>query len=405
MIRKFFSNIITGRSFWRHANFSEVGELYAAKLMRTVAINLGSVFMSVYMLKNGYSAVAVSLFWASYFALKIVTSLPLAQFIAYIGSKKAILISNFLYIPSMVAFIFLSEIGVYALLVAILFQGASAALYDMAYNISFSRVKSVDKVGREMALMNIFDKIARGVTPLLGGLLAMFFDPKLSIVLSIVFFVIAAQPLMHTDESMKTGFKLAPKRFPWRMTVRSLLIQAPLGFEVYASGNAWGLFLATIIFTTSGNQVYAELGLLTSLILLISLGSTHMYGKLIDRKAGNQLLFWTVAGNIVVNILRAFTRTPAMAFGTNAAHEIAITGYSMATMRGMFDIADRSGYRVFYIGMVQLVSNFGASLSALLLAGALALVDLAHGFSLFYIATAVVMSLAMFSKFRIYSQS
>lgn len=405
MVKKILLSIIRRRRFWQNVNFSEVGELYAARMIRTIAINIGAAFMSVYMLKNGYTIVDVSLFWAAYFGFKVIISLPLAQLIAVIGAKKAILISNFLYVPSMIAFMFLTDFGIWSLLVAGSFQAVSAALYDMAYTVNFSRVKSAKQAGSQVALMNIAEKVAKGISPLIGGLLAMFFDPRATIAISAIFFIFAAWPMMRSNDSMRVGFRLAPKGFPWKMAGRSLVMQMPMGFDVYASGSAWSIFLASLIFTASGNQVYAELGALTSLILLVSIASTHMYGRLIDKRAGGSLLRWTAIGNIFVNIFRALARTPSAAVGTNAAGEVVVTGYSMAFMRGMFDVADKSRFRVFYIGMAQVALNIGSTLAALTLAGAVALFNIDSGFTIFYLLTAAVVSFIVLAKFRVYGKS
>ena len=402
MVKEFLSNIFYRRNPWRNASFSEVGQLYAARSMRTIAVHLGAAFMSVFMLKQGYSIIAVSLFWAAYFGYKVIAMLPLAQLIAYIGPKKAIIISNLLYIPSMVAFIFLEQFGTPVLIVTILFQGASAALYDMGYFISFSRVNNAKKAGKEVATMNIVEQIAKGLSPLIGGLLAMFFDPRASIAASTIFFLFAAWPLTRTADSMTTGFSLAPKGFPWKEASRSLLAQIPIGFDVYASGTAWSLFLASLIFTASGNTVYAELGMLTSLILLVSLASTYAYGKLIDKRAGGQLLTWAAAGNAIVHLFRALIRTPVAAVGANAVSEVMVTGYSMAFMRGTLDVANNIKYRVFYAGMLQLAINFGLVIASLVLAGVMFLLDTRSGFTIFYLITALVSSAIIFTKFKIY---
>lgn len=401
MFKQFINNI-QARHFWRHANFSEVGQLYAARLMRTIAINLGAAFMSVYMLKMGYSVFSVSIFWACYFGTKALIVLPMAQLIANIGPKKAIIISNFLYIPSMVAFVFLPQLGMIGLVISVLFQSTSTALYDTGYLIGFSRLSRTTKVGKEVALINITEKLAKGISPLIGGILAMFFQPQASIIVSIAFFVFAAWPLFHTVDSMTTGFKLAPKGFPWRYSLRSLLIQVPLGFDFYASGSAWSLFLASIIFTANSNQIYAELGGLASIILLVSLVAAHAYGKLIDKKAGGQLLLWTAIGGALTNIARAVTRTPIMAVSTNAANEVMTTGYSMAYMRGMFDVANSVGYRVFYIGMSQCMSYFGSTIAALALALIVLLFDTTNGFTVFYLITGVAVAAVALARFRIY---
>lgn len=373
--------------------------------MRTIGINVGAAFMSVYMLKNGYPIIAVSLFWAAYFGFKVLAMLPLAQFIAKQGPRKSIIISNFLYIPSMVAFIFLPEIGLWALVVTGLFQSTSAALYDMSHSVNFSRVKTSEHAGKQVATMNIFEQVAKAISPLLGGLLALFFDPRASIAVSAIFFMLAAFPLMRSNETASKGFSLAPKGFPWKMAMRSLFVQLPIGFDVYASGNAWSIFLASVIFVAGGNQVYAELGALTAIVFLVSIIATRMYGKLIDKHAGGKLLFWAAAGNVVVHIFRVLVRNPFMVLGTNTAKEVMTAGYSMAFMRGMFDVADQSGYRVLYIALSNLSANAGAAIAALSLAGIIALFDSANGFMIFYILTAGVTSLIMLARFRVYSRA
>ena len=404
MIQKII-HTIAARHFWRTASFSEIGQLHAARLMRTIAINLGAAFISVYMVQIGYSLMFISLFWASYYLFKVIIMIPLAQLIAMIGSRKAIFISNLLYAPSMISFILLPSYGLSMLVVTVLFQATSAALYDMGYLVGLSRLSRDRKPGREVAMMKIAEMIAKGLTPLIGGLLAMFFDPRAMMIISVGFFILASAPLVRMVDSMTTGFRLAPKGFPWKKTAQSLLVQMPIGFDSYASTTAWSLFLVTLIFNASGNQVYAELGALTSFILVVSLVSAYAYGKLIDKKAGGQLLIWTAIGNVIANIFRAFVRTPVAAVGTNAAHEVMLTGYSMASLRGMIDVANTTGYRVFYIAMVQLTVDLGAMIGALLLALIIGFVGVGIGFSAFYIVTAVVVSGIAFVRFSVYKNA
>ena len=75
---KHFINTISSRHFWRTASFSEMGQLHIARLVRTIAINLGAGLIAVSMYKIGFSLVFISLFWVAYFMLKVVIMLPLA---------------------------------------------------------------------------------------------------------------------------------------------------------------------------------------------------------------------------------------------------------------------------------------------------------------------------------------
>ena len=399
-------NNISSRHFWRTASFSEMGQLHVARLVRTIAINLGAGLIAVYMYKIGYSLVFISLFWVAYFMLKVVIMLPLAQLIASIGPRKSIIISNFLYVPSMIAFMFVEQYGVPMLVITVIFQTSSAALYDMGYLVGLSRLsRDSSRGGRAVAMMKIAETVAKGLSPLIGGILAMMFDPRASLVVSLLFFVLASIPLIKMVDSMKTGFRLAPRGFNWKQATQSLLVQIPIGFDYYASTTAWSLFLVVLVFASGGNEVYAKLGALTSLILVVSLVSAYAYGKLIDKKAGGQLLIWTAIGSVVSNLFRVFVRTPIAAIGTNAAHEMMATGYSMAYTRGMMDTANQTGYRVFYVAMTQLTVNLGAGLAALVLAVIIALLGDSIGFSVFYAITSVVVIGIAFVRFSVYKKA
>ena len=399
-------NNISSRHFWRTASFSEIGQLHIARLVRTIAINLGAGLIAVYMYKIGYSLVFISLFWVAYFMLKVVIMLPLAQLIASIGPRKSIIISNFLYVPSMIAFMFVEQYGMPMLVITVIFQTSSAALYDMGYLVGLSRLsRDSSRGGRAVAMMKIAETVAKGLSPLIGGILAMMFDPRASLVVSLLFFVLASIPLIKMVDSMKTGFRLAPRGFNWKKATQSLLVQIPIGFDYYASTTAWSLFLVVLVFASGGNEVYAKLGALTSLILVVSLVSAYAYGKLIDKKAGGQLLVWTAIGSVVSNLFRVFVRTPIAAIGTNAAHEMMATGYSMAYTRGMMDTANQTGYRVFYVAMTQLTVNLGAGLAALVLAVIIALLGDSIGFSVFYAITSVVVIGIAFVRFSVYKKA
>lgn len=399
-------NNISSRHFWRTASFSEIGQLHIARLVRTIAINLGAGLIAVYMYKIGYSLVYISLFWVAYFMLKVVIMLPLAQLIASIGPRKSIIISNFLYVPSMIAFMFVEQYAMPMLVITVIFQTSSAALYDMGYLVGLSRLsRDSSRGGRAVAMMKIAETVAKGLSPLIGGILAMLFDPRASLVVSLLFFVLASMPLIKMVDSMKTGFRLAPRGFNWKQATQSLLVQIPIGFDYYASTTAWSLFLVVLIFASGGNEVYAKLGALTSLILVVSLVSAYAYGKLIDKKAGGQLLVWTAIGSVVSNLFRVFVRTPIAAIGTNAAHEMMATGYSMAYTRGMMDTANQTGYRVFYVAMTQLTVNLGAGLAALVLAVIIALLGDSIGFSVFYAITSVVVIGIAFVRFSVYKKA
>lgn len=390
------------RHFWRYATFSEIGELYASRMLRMLAINMSAAFISVFLYQNGYSVLFIAGFWTAFYGFKVLVSLPAAKYAARFGPKHGILLSNVLYIPSMAIYAFIPEWGIPALAAAGVIQGASSALYDLCYLIDFSKVKSVEHAGKEIAYMNIVEKAAKGLSPLLGGLLAFAAGPQATMWAAALLFALASVPLFKTGEPLKTGQKLAFRGFPWRLAWRSFIAETAVGFDVIASGVVWSLLVAVGILGVTGNKVYAELGALLSVVLLASLAASYAYGKLIDRRRGGELLKTTVMANSLVHLTRPFVTSPAVVAGTNAVNEVATTGYAMAFMRGMFDTADLSGRRITYLGIIEMVVNFGAALAGLACFLCVMAFGDIQGMKLFFFVAAPVTLLIMTPKFRLY---
>lgn len=402
MIQRLIHRFMLRRHFWRYATFSEVGELYASRMLRMLAINIAAAFVSVFLYQNGYSITFIAGFWTLFYGFKVLISLPAAKYAARFGPKHGILLSNLLYIPSMVIYAFIPEWGIPALLVAGVMQGTSSALYDLCYLIDFSKVKSIEHAGKEIAYMNIVEKTAKGLSPLLGGLMAFVAGPQATMWAAALLFALASVPLFKTGEPLKTGQKLVFRGFPWRLTWRSFIAETAVGFDAIASGVVWSLLVAVGILGATGNRVYAELGALLSVVLIASLAASYTYGKLIDRRRGGDLLRVTVVANSFVHAMRPFVTSPAVVAGTNAVNEVATTGYAMAFMRGMFDTADLSGHRITYLGIIEAVVNFGAMLAGLAcLLCVMAIGDIG-GMRVFFFVAAVFSLLIMTPKFHLY---
>lgn len=374
MIRNFITQLLARRRFWRYAPFGEVAELYASRVLRMAALYMISTFVSIYLYQIGFSIATIAFYWAAFYFFKVLTTLPIARLVAWTGPKRAIFISNLLYIPAMVAYALLPTHGVWLLLIAPVFQGISATMYAIAYNIDFSKVKSADHAGKQIAYMNIFEKVTVGLSPLIGGFIAFMWGPQVVIIISALLFAVAATPLFKTGEPVKVNQKLTFRGFPWRLLLGHAPAQFSVGFDVFTSGTVWSLHVAVIILgvTAASNDIYALSGLLLSVVFIVALTASYMYGKIIDRRKGGDLMRFGVAASAVTQIMRAFATTPVSAVGLNAASELATTGYTLPYTRALFDNADLSGARATYLGVVEMLANFGGSVGAVIL-GVLAL--------------------------------
>lgn len=368
MIQKIIHRLLLRRHFWRYASFSEVAEIYASRTTRIFALRLVATFTSIYLIQQGYSLVFIGLFFVCFYLFKVLFAYPSARIIAASGPKHATLISNILIAISMIFLPLVPEYGIAALVLWGVFQGASTCLYDFAYMVDFSKVKSIEHAGKEIAFMNILEKIAASIGPIIGGLLAFFAGPEVVMFIAVALFLLAALPLFKTAEPVRIHQKLEFRGFPWKTTWRSLVAETAVGIDVFAAGNAWAIFMAVVVFSAASNQIYAEVGVVTSIAIVAALLASYTFGRLIDGQKGRGLLRYSTMVNSVTHILRMFATTPFSVVLINILNEGATTGYAMAFNRGIFDTADATGRRIVYLLFIEIAVNLGMALAAALLA-------------------------------------
>lgn len=402
MLQQLIHKLLIRRHFWRHATFSEVAELYASQTLRMMALNIASMMMSVYLYREGYSLVFIAAYWSVYYLFKVFLSFPAARYISRFGPKHAILLSNLLYIPAMIIFSFVPTGGILAITLTGILQGVSATLYDLGYLIDFSKVKNSEHAGKEIAYMNIFEKIAKGLSPLIGGLLAFVAGPQATMWVAAGLFAVASIPLLQTVEPTKSRNGFVFRGFPWRMAWRSMVAETGVGFDVVASGTVWSLFVAIAILGTDGNQVYAQLGALMSVVMLVAIVSSYAYGRMIDKRRGRELLFYSVMADAVVHATRPFVNTAGVTVSVNIANEVATTGYSMAFTRGLFDTADLSGFRITYLACIEVMANLGAMLAGVMFMLAVMWFGDVPGMRYFFFGAAAFVMIIAIPKFHLY---
>lgn len=403
MIQFFINRLLSRRHFWRYATFSEVGELYAARLLRMTANSLVSVFVAVFLYKSGYSLVYIASFYALYFAFKaIFIAVPAALLTARIGPKHGMFIANLCAIPALVSLPLLPHIGEWALVIFTVFQGTSITLYGICHLVDFSKVKHDNHAGKEISFMNIMDKIAAGISPLVGGLIAWLASPEVTMWIAAGLFLVAALPLLRTAEPVQVGQRLSFKGYPWRETWRSLVANVAVGADTTATVVVWPLFLTVVVFASSGSSVYAQIGGLATVTLFVGFIASRMYGILIDRRRGGELLRYATIANSLTHAIRPFIATPVAAALANVINETATTGHSMSFMRGMFDLADRSGHRIAYLFLIELTLNIGSCIASVTLLVFAMLVQEPTALRMTFFVAAVLTLFIMSAKFPLY---
>lgn len=402
MINALIHRFLKRRHFWRHASFSEIAELYASRLMTMFALRFVMVFASVYLYKLDYDLVFIALFWASFYFLKVLFVTPSALIAARIGPKHGLFFANITFAVALMFLFFSAEAGVAAVIVWCVLNAFASELNNLCYQVDFSKVKHSEHAGKEIGFMTIIEKAASGLSPLIGGIVASLFGAPSAMLLSVIFFLLSAVPLMRTAEPTKTRQHITLKGYPWRETWRSLRAAVGLGADVFTSAIAWVMFITVVVFAGDGNEIYAKIGVLASLGLGVALIASYIFGRLIDRSQGLLLLKTSVYVNSLVHLLRPTVASPIGVLVSNISNDVATTGYNMALTRGQFDLADTPGYRIIYLSLVEAFANMGAGVSALILAGLLYAYGEVEGLSVFFIAMAFLTLLIATPRFGIY---
>lgn len=402
MLKSFIYRLLETRHFWRYASFSEIAELYASRTLRIIAMHIASGFASVYLLQTGYSLSFILLYWACYFMFKVPLALLVGKFVAYYGPKHGILISNLLYIPAMVALGFVPNFGFPAIIIWGVLMACSATLYQVSYHVDFSKIKSVDHGGKELGFMNILEKMAIGISPIVGGLIALIFGAQVIMWVAAAVFAVAAIPLFQSAEQTRTHQRFTLKGFPFRMAFRSFISQIGIGFDVVTTGHIWNLFIAIVIFPNLTDELYLTIGSLSAVTILTAIVVSYAYGKLIDRRQGGNLLKMSVIANGAVHAFRPFASGAAPIVGANVANELATTGVTMAYMRGLFDTADLSGHRVAYLSIVESIANFGGAIACFICLVLISILGDSDGLRIFFFVAAGAVLIVGTAHFRLY---
>lgn len=392
MLQKFIYRLFAGRHYWRQVSFDEVAELYASRLITVFAINIVNMFAAVYLYKLGYSVQFIALFYAALYAAKVPFSVVVAKYAAYFGPKHGILMANLLRIPSLISFALVpiaGEHAFWAVLAFGIFQQMGSTFYDLCYMIDFSKVKHPEHAGKEIGTMQIVEKIAKILSPLIGGTVAAIYGPQVTIILASVLFAVAAFPLLRTVEPTHLRAKLKFSGFPWQLAFPSLVSQSVSGYDFVASGVTWTLFVTLFVFGSLGDSVYAALGGLASLGVLVSMLAAWTFGQMVDRHRGGVLLTAGTVVNSVLHLFRPFVTSGAGVVGVNIASETATSAYAMPFTRVMFDVADGSGFRITYLMGMEMTVNLGAALACVVLALSVAALGAREGMTAAFIIAAL----------------
>lgn len=345
MLQKILSKLLKRRHFWRTDGFNELTEIYASQFLRALAASLSGIFVPIFLYKSGFSVAAICLMFIAWFLSRFLWAYVSARIIAAIGPKHGIALSVVLQIIYLTFVLTVSNLHWPIWLLGIVGSFAYC-LFLMSFNVDFSKVKHVEHGGKELSFVSICERVGAIAGPIIGGLIATYYNPSYTIMLAIVVLFLSLIPIFMTAEPTRTRQGIVLKGFPFRRHKRDFIVGAAFQLENTISVNIWPLFLGIFVLLSN---TYAYLGLLASVSTLVGIFVVYLIGHLVDDHKGKLLLNIGAVSNAIIHLLRPFISTVTQAFGINIINEPVTAMYRLPFLKGMFDASDSvPGYRIAY---------------------------------------------------------
>lgn len=319
-------------------------------MLRSVALTIFFVFIPFYLYQYGYSPVSILGFYGLFFVVRAVSDICAGFFVARYGPKHTMIVSNMLQIISASLLLTVPAQHWNVALIALPF-GIAQSFFFISYHVSFSKIKHTPKAGAELGHMQVFEKIGYMLGPLVGGVVGSILGPEYIFITATLLLILSLWPLFMTSEPTKTRQKINFKTLPVSKIKRDIFANVCLGVENTLCQNTWPLYVA--VFILSG-AVYAQLGLLTALGVLVAIVSARLIGHLSDTKLARPVMRISLALNAAIHSVRPFVNNIAGVLAINISNEAVTSGYRMPFMKGLYAAADDlPGYRIVYIATLE----------------------------------------------------
>jgi len=333
---------------------NQLTELYIANTLKTLGASLIGVFIPIYLYQLGYGVSGVALFFAATFMIRILTDNIASWLTGYYGPKHVMIVSYIFLIITLSLLLSLESQNWPISLIS--FTNAIAmGFFFISFHIEFSKLQSAKAGGREIGNMFKVVKLASAMGPLIGGVIATFLGVQLTIIVAIILVLSSAIPLSLGPEPVRKRQLVTYKGFPWKSVKWNLISNAGLAVDRMGGLFIWPLYVSIVFFST---EPYLNVGMITSIGLVMSFVLATQYGKLIDRNNGGRLLKFGVWGQSISNLLRIFIPSVSSVYLYNFFSDPVSVAVTMPYIKGFYgEASSYEGYRDVYIAAMMTVAN------------------------------------------------
>lgn len=331
--------------------FDEISEIYTSMTLRSFGFSIIGVFVPVYLYQQGVDINSILWFYVAFFSIRIPFAYIAGKYIGKIGPKHAIAVSNVLTIAFLLMLLSYSRYDWNLLGLATIFTMANG-LFFIAYHADFSSIQHKKHGGKELGWLFIFERAGAAAGPFIGGLTATLISPEFTIGMALVILMISLIPLFMTAEPIKTHMKIDYSKVPRRVIKEDAIPMGAMNVIWMATAVFWPLYIAVYIFD---QDVYATLGSIISISILISMISAHLSGKFIDDKKARPLLKFSIFVGMIVAAGRSIITATSGAVVVSAFDQPNMVVNRMVMTKAYYDRAESmKDNRIAYLAVMEM---------------------------------------------------
>lgn len=335
------------RVFWGHA-------------LSSIGVTLVAVFVPIFLLKQGYAFPEVVLFLLMHQLFAALLQFPVGKLVGRIGPNKGMALGMLAAIAFFSMLLTLPAIG-WPLVLMALVRAVDRTAYWLSFHANFSKARAHEKAGRQISSINSVMMLASGITPAIGGIIATGVGIGWTYAAGIAFLLAASVPFWRAPDVVEpetaTVRELNLRRI-WKDPVANGFNGMTTGAEIIV----WPLIIYFVV------ESYAAVGILSSIILIASVGVSLYVGRREEQRGERHYLKQGLGLESLTNVLRAVVQNAFHVFGVNLIGGVGRSLYLTPYMTRYYRNAD-GPHRISYIAAMETAheAGFAAILSGLYL--------------------------------------
>ena len=283
-------------------------KLFWERSVDSIAVNLVSLFIPIYLLRLHYHIQYIFSFYALA-GLFMTLLYPIGfKSIIKIGANRSIVVGN---AANAIFFLLLFALPHWheSLWILAAFRGAFTAFYYPAFTVNFVEARTHRRTGRQLGKLNAVALLLGGLAPAVGGFFATNLGLDWLYVMVIGVIVLANIPLLlDKDIVRKTSFHI--RKIPWQES-KDFIANGLYNVPGFVETVIWPLAISLFVVS------YRDIGVLSSVIVLTTIAISIYVGSHEDKVGEKPYINEGVATSAISNIGKLIASTPLGVIGVN----------------------------------------------------------------------------------------